>query len=174
MLVYRNEAHISHYVQTANVMDSWYVPCCPEKNRMGILGCLLEVWIISWAVCMTEAAALSRQKSFCEGSPVGSWFSKFMFRDVRKTVPDCTQTCDFRRNRSSLDRSPRFRLSVLLKSRDKFFVTLPFVFTDTWVIYYLFTLVIAEFHDWLFLRDPSWLSLATAANFLQFFKIAFS
>ena len=43
-------------------------------------------------------------------------FFTFIFRNVPGIVPDCTRTCGFRRNSSSLDRGLGIQLFVLLNS----------------------------------------------------------
>ena len=68
---------------------------------------------------------------------------------------------------------PRIRLFILLNSWDNLFVTLPSISSDTWVIHSSITLATVEFCDWLYLSDPSWLSLATAANFFCSLRLPF-
>ena len=54
--------------------------------------------------------------SFRERSPLGSWFSTSVFRNVRRVVPENVRICGFRRNLSNLDSAPIMRDSVLLNS----------------------------------------------------------
>ena len=100
------------------------------------------------------------------------WFSVLEFRDDPGTVPDCARTCGFRINSSNLNRGPRIRLFVLLKSWYSLFVTLLSIVSDTWVIYSSILLGTVVFRDCRFLGCSSWLSLATAANFLLFLSAA--
>ena len=60
--------------------------------------------------------------SVWESSSFVPWFSTFVFRNVPGTVSEFVLICGFKRNSSYLDRTPRMRDSLLLNSRDSFFV----------------------------------------------------
>ena len=72
--------------------------------------------------------------------------------------------CGFKRKSSNLDRAPKMRDSVLLKSWDSFFVTLPSISWGTCAIYSSVIPGSGEFCDWLFL-GYLYVSLVIAANF---------
>ena len=86
------------------------------------------LWEVSYGSESTEL--LYRQannsnsgwESFWEWSPVGSWFSTSLFRDVSGAVPESVRNCRFKENWSNLDRAPKLWDSVLLKSWDSFLV----------------------------------------------------
>ena len=63
---------------------------------------------------------------------MGSRFSESLFLDVLGTATEQVQTCEFRRNSSSLDKAPRSRDSVLLNSLESFLVTLPSIPSKIW------------------------------------------
>ena len=81
------------------------------------------------------------------------------------------RTCGFRRNSLSLDRAPKIRDSVLLKSLENFLVTLPSISSETWEMYSWAIAGSSVFCDWLFLVF-SGVSIETAAIFLLFLKVA--
>ena len=76
----------------------------------------------------------SGRESFWERSLFVSSFSVLEFRDVATTVPNCARFCRFGLNLSNLDRAPRIRFSVLLRSRDSFFLNLLSISSDTRMI----------------------------------------
>ena len=99
---------------------------------------------------------------------VGSRFSKSLFRDVLRTVPESVRTRGFKRNSSNLDRAPK-----MLNSWDSILVTLLSTFSETCVMYSSVIPGTDVFRDWLFLRC-SCVSLETAANFRLFLNVAIS
>ena len=103
--------------------------------------------------------------SFWERYSFVFWFSPLEFCDVSRKDPECTRTCGLRRNSSNLKRAPRIRLSVPLNSWDTFFVTLPPISSDSWVIYSSWIPAINVFRDWLLLEPSLWLFLMMAASF---------
>ena len=77
----------------------------------------------------------SGQGSFREQSPVGSRFSELLFLDVPGTATGQVRTCVFRRNSSSLDKTPKMSDLVPLSSWESFLVTVHSISSETWVIY---------------------------------------
>ena len=110
--------------------------------------------------------------SLWELSSFVPWFSKFVFRNVPGTVPECVCICGFKRSLSNLDRAPKMRDIVLLNSWDSFLVTLLSISSETWVIYSSLILGTDVFRDWPFLRFSSCVSLVMAANFRLFLNVA--
>ena len=88
------------------------------------------------------------------------WFLVFCLRNPEYFRNGCGLLPNLwiQKNSSNLDKLPGIRLSVLLISRDKFFVTL-FAISDTWVIKSLLILARTVFRHWLLLSCSSWLSL---------------
>ena len=78
----------------------------------------------------------------------------------------------FKRNSSNLDRAPKMRDSVLLKSWDSFSVTLPSISSEACVIYSALILGTDVFREWPFLRCSSSVSIVTAAKFRLFLNVA--
>ena len=111
-------------------------------------------------------------ESFWERSPLDSWFSTSLFRNVHGVVPEKVHICGFRRNSSNLDSAPKMRDSVLLNSWDSFLVTLHSTSSENCAIYSSLILGTDVFHDWPFLGCSSCVSFATAANFRLFFNVA--
>ena len=109
--------------------------------------------------------------SLWERSPVGSRFSKSLFRDVPGTVPQSVRTCGLKRNSSNLDRAPKMRDFVRLNSWDSFLVTLPLISSETCVMYSSVIPGTTVICDWLFLVC-SCVSLETTANFRLFLNVA--
>ena len=102
---------------------------------------------------------------------MGSRFSKSLFRDVPGTLPEHVRTCRFRRNPSSLDRTPKIRDYIRLNSWDSFLVTVPSISYETWVMYSSVIPGTSLFKDRLFLA-LSFVSLETSANFQLFLSVA--
>ena len=100
------------------------------------------------------------------------WFSTFVFRNVRGTVPKCVCICWFERNSSNSVRASKMRDSVLLNSWDSFLLTLPSISSETCVIYSSLILGTDVFRDWPFLGFSSCVFLVTAANFRLFLNVA--
>ena len=113
----------------------------------------------------------SGQGSFREQSSVGSRFSELLFLDVLGTATEQVQTCGLRSNSSSLDKAPKIRASIRLKSWESFLVTLPSISSETWVMHSSAIGEINVFCDWLFLVF-SGVSLEVVADFLLFFNVA--
>ena len=84
--------------------------------------------------------------------------------------PEQVRTCGLRRNSSSLDKTPKMRDSVRLNSWESFSMTLPSIFSETWVIYSSAIPGLSVFCDWLFL-EFSGVFLEIASNFLLFHKV---
>ena len=105
--------------------------------------------------------------SFWEQSPVISQFSKSLFWDVLRTVPEHVRTCGFRRKLSGLDRVPIIRDSVPLNCWDTFLVIQPSISSKTRVMYS--SVIPGMFSDWLFLAF-SCVSLGKAAKFRFFLE----
>ena len=108
--------------------------------------------------------------SLWERSPVGSRFSKSLFRDFPGTVPESVRTCGFKRNSSNLGRAPKMRDSVLLNSWDSFSVFIPSISSETCVMYSSLIPETDVFCESLFL-GWSRASLETAANFRLFLSV---
>ena len=125
-----------------------------------------------WQDWYTEGPTLGWGSSW-ERSSFGSRFSTFVFRNVPRTVPERVRTCGFKINSSNLDRAPKMRNFVLLKSWDNFSVTLPSISSETCVIYSSLFIGTDVFRDWPFLGCSSCVSLATAANFRLFLNFSF-
>ena len=68
---------------------------------------------------------------FGERSPLGSWFCTSVFGNVPGTVPESVRIYGFKRSSSNLDRTPKTRDSVLLKSWYIFSMTLPSISTES-------------------------------------------
>ena len=113
----------------------------------------------------------SGQGSSRERSPVGSRFSGLLFLDVPRKATEQVRTCGFRKNSLSLDKAPKMHDSVRLTFRESFLVTLPSIFSETWVMYSSAIPGLSVLCDWLFLVF-SGVSLETAANFLLFINVA--
>ena len=111
--------------------------------------------------------------SFWERSLLGSWIFTSVRRNVPRTVAENVRNCGFKRISSNLDRAPRMRHSVLLKSWDNFLVTLLSISWETCVMYSLVIPGTDVFCDWLFLKYCC-VSLDTAANFRLFPNVAIS
>ena len=77
----------------------------------------------------------SGQGSLKERSPMGSRFSESLFLDVPGSATEQVRTCGFKKNSSSLDKTPKKRDSVRLNSFESFSVTLPSISSKTWEIY---------------------------------------
>ena len=106
-----------------------------------------------------------------ERSPVGSRFSRSLFRDASGTVSESVRACGFKRNSSNLERGLKIRDSVLSNSWDSFLVTLPSISSETCVIYSSVTPGVDAFCEWLFLECWS-VSQETAANFPLLLNVA--
>ena len=79
-------------------------------RRVGDL--LIEVFTPRWG-------------SFWERSLFSSQFSLLdSGKKIRGAVPDCSWTCEFKRNSLSFDKAPKIWLSVLLSSLDKILILL--------------------------------------------------
>ena len=106
--------------------------------------------------------------SLWERSPVGSRFSKSVFRDVPGTVPESVRSCGFKTKSFNLDRAPKIRDSVLLNSWRSFLVTLPSISSETCLIYSSVIPRMNVFCDWMFLVSSS-VPLEKAGKFPLFF-----
>ena len=102
----------------------------------------------------------------------GSWFSKFVFRNVPGTVLECVRICGFNRNSVNLDRAHKMRDSVLLNSWDSFLVTLSSMSSETFVIYSSLILGKDVFRDWPLVGCSSCVSIVTVATFRLFLNVA--
>ena len=98
----------------------WEVSSGPESTEMLVLR--VENSTSGWG-------------SLKERSAVGSRFSRSLFRDNLRTVPESVRTCGFKSNSSNLDRARRMRDAVLLSSWDSFSATLPSISTKTCMMY---------------------------------------
>ena len=137
---------------------------------MTFVGCLIRVSILR--------GPGEKGTSFRLRIILGTIFICFLVFSI--SIPGCLRngsaehrTSGFRENSSNLDRAPKIRLSVTLKSWDKFFLTLPSISTDTWVIYSFWIPGTIVFRDRLHIDLSSWFSLSMAANFLLLFGVAF-
>ena len=110
--------------------------------------------------------------SFWERSPLGSWFSTSVFRNVPGTVPENVRICGFKRNSPNLDRAAGMRDSVLLNSWDCSLVSLPSISSETCVMYSSLILGTDVFRDGQFLGCSSYVSLVAAATFRLLLKVA--
>ena len=106
-----------------------------------------------------------------ERSPVGSRISESLLLDVPGTATEQVQTCGFRRNSSSLDKAPKIRDSVWLISFQKILVTLPWISSKTWEMYFWAVSGSSVLCDWVFVVFSD-VFLDTAAEFLLFLKVA--
>ena len=68
----------------------------------------------------TERRRVSLRDEDNLGSPFGSRFSTFVFRNVPGTIPERVSNCGLTRNPSNLDKAPKMRDSVLPNSLDSF------------------------------------------------------
>ena len=100
--------------------------CCLEEVRRDQKEFFYWTPVTMWEVSSRSESVklLVRQteistsgyESFTESSPVASQFSESLFRDVPGTATEQVRTCGFRRNPSNLNKAPRRRDSVRLKS----------------------------------------------------------
>ena len=95
-------------------------------------------------------------------------FFKFVLRNVPGTLPESVGICGLERNSSNLDRAPKIRDSVLLKSWDTFLVTVLSIYSETCVIYSPVFPGTDVFCEWLFPMIFC-VSFETAANLRLFF-----
>ena len=95
---------------------------------------------------------------------------KSLFQDVLWTVPERGRTCWFKKSSSNLNRAPKMRDSVLLKSWDSFLVTVPSFSLETCVMYSSVIPGTDVFCDWLF-RECSCVSLKQLLTFSCFFML---
>ena len=79
-------------------------------------------------------ALTSRRRSPWELSSFVPWFVPSAFRDVSGKDPEWLWINGFRRNSSSQETAPKMQFSVLQNFWDSFFVTIPSLFSETWVI----------------------------------------
>ena len=117
-----------------------------------------------------EDTIASGQGPFGERSPLGSQFPESLFLGVPGTATEQVRTCGFRRNSSSLEKAPKIRDSVRLKTFESSLVTLPSISSEIWEMYSWANSGSSVFRDWLFLVF-SGVSLETAASFLLFSKL---
>ena len=115
----------------------------------------------------------SGRGSFWERSPLGSWFSTSVFRNVPGTVPESVRIYGFQRNSYNLGTAPKMRGSLLLNSWDRFLMTLPSISSKTYVKNSSLILGTDVFRDWLFLGYPC-VSFEKAANFRLFLNTVMS
>ena len=118
-----------------------------------------------------EEILASGRGSFGERSPLGSRFPESLFLVVPGTATEQVRTCGFRRNASSLDRSPKIRDSVRLNSFESFLITLPSISSETCETYSWAISGSSVFCNWPFLAFSA-VFLETAANFLLILKVA--
>ena len=114
----------------------------------------------------------SQLGSLWEPSSFLPWFSKFVFRNVPGTVPECLRICGFKRNSSNLDTAPKKHDSVLLNNSDSFLATLPSISSETCVIYSSLNLGTDVFRYWPFLGCSCCVSVVTPANFRLFLNVS--
>ena len=132
-------------------------------------------WVSSWSESFKllewqEENFASGQGSPRERSPVASRFSEALLLDVPGTAAEQFRTCGFRRNSSSLDKTPKMRDSVRLNFRESSSVTHSSIFSGIWEMYFWANLGLSVFCDWLLLVF-SGTSLETAAKFLLFLNV---
>ena len=121
---------------------------------------------------MTQGDSHFRMKIILGPVLIRSRFSLLKFRDVAGTIPEQTRECGFWKNSSSLDKARKMRLPVLLNSWDNFFVTLPSIFSDNWVIKSSQSPREFVFLAWMFLGWSLVFYLFMAAYFLLFLRVA--
>ena len=109
--------------------------------------------------------------SLWESSSFVPCFVPNAFRDVSGAVSEWPWTSGFMRKSSRRDKAPNMRLCVLLNSCDNFFVTLPSISSETWVMS-SGDLGLFEFCANLLLGCSSQFSLLNAASFLLFIRVA--
>ena len=88
------------------------------------------------------------------------------------TSPEWPCISGFKRESSRRDNAPNTRFSVLLNSWDNFFVTLPSISSENWVMQSSCDLRTFEFWAKLLLGRSSQFSLFNAANFLLLLRVA--
>ena len=157
---------IEKYVGSAAPVNYNFPPLCLKNTQVFVEVSSEQQSCGDWF----RGTITSGWKSIWKGSSVGSWFSLLGIRDVSGSNPEWTRTCRSRRNSSSLKTAAEMRLSVLLNSWDNFFVTLPSIVSDTWVVSSSGNLRKFVYHAWLFLGCISWFSWLTAANLLLIFR----
>ena len=139
-----------------------------ESLRELLSPCSLNPWLeqSGWWSYLSQGGDHSRNdpRSVSGFLRLCSWMYPERFRFVPRLVDS--------KELSSSNKAPRAWLFVLLKCWDFSFVTLPCVPLDTWVMYCSLILWTAERREWLFPGDPSWITLATADNFLLLAKVA--
>ena len=102
---------------------------------------VLVLWDVSPACESNELLDRQVEKSalgwgsIWERPPVDSWFSRSVFRDVPRTVPENVRIFGFKTNSSDLDKAPKMQDAVLLNSWDNFSATLPSISSETCVMY---------------------------------------
>ena len=87
---------------------------------------LCVVWL--WKMPASGWGSLRELSSFVP------WFEPYAFRDVSGAVPEWPWISGFMRKSSRRDNAPKMRFSVLLNSWDNFFVSLPSISWETWVM----------------------------------------
>ena len=108
-----------------------------------------------------------------DSSPFVHWLVLNTFRDVSRTVPQWPWISRCMR-KSRRDFALKMRFSVPPNSWDNFFVTLPPISSETWVMYSSCDLRTFEFCAKLLLGCPSQFALLKAASFLSFLRVAIS
>ena len=110
--------------------------------------------------------------SFCDLSSFVPWFVRSVLWDVSGVVPEWPWIRGFRRNSCRKDRPPKMRLSVLLHSRDNFFVNLHSISSKTWVLYNSCDPGTFGFCAKIFRGYSSQISFLRAASFCFLLKVA--
>ena len=107
-------------------------------------------------------------RSLWEWSSFFPWLELNEFPDASGAVPVWTWTSGFMRQSPGRDSAPKMQFCILLNSWDNFFLTLPSISSETWVMYSFCDLGTFEFCAKLLLGC----SLFSAASFLLFLKVA--
>ena len=96
---------------------------------------------LSWPSSGPEFCAVWLRKmpasgwgSLWESSSFFPWFVPYAFPDASGAVPEWPWISRFMRKSSRRDRAPKMRFFVLLNSWDNFFVILPSISWETWVM----------------------------------------
>ena len=102
---------------------------------------VFAIWLLSWPSSGPELCIVwlwnmpaSGWGSLWESSSCVPWFVPYAFRDVSRAVPYWPWISGFMRKSSRRDSAPKKRFFVFLNSWDNFFVTLPSISSETWVM----------------------------------------
>ena len=110
--------------------------------------------------------------SLWESSSFVPWFMLYVFRDVFGAVPEWAWINGFMRKSSSRYNAPKMKFLVSLSSWDNFFVTIPSISSQIWVMEFSYDLGTFEFCAKLFRGCFSRFSLFNVANFFWFLRVA--